>query len=250
MNRDTIKSILENVKNGKSSVDEAMDSLRSFPYEDMDFAAIDTHRALRTGIPEVIYTPGKTPRRVADIARSLSCHGGIVLATRASRELYLEISPEFEKITYHEEASIISIGDFPEPSGAGEILVVSAGTTDIPVAEEAAVTARATGNRVITIYDAGVAGIHRLLDRLDNIQSANVIIAVAGMEGALPSVIAGLVDSPVIAVPTSVGYGANLGGITPLLAMLNSCAPGVAVVNIDNGFGAACLAAKINRKKI
>src|SRR5512145_2744797 len=249
LNRDRIKSILENVKDGTSTIDEAMNLLRSFPYENIDFARIDTHRGLRTGIPEVIYTPGKTPRQVADIARSMSSCGVTVLATRASRDIYLEIRPEFQKIEYHEQASIISIGDFPEPCGAGDILVISAGTTDIPVAEEAAVTARATGNSVITIYDAGVAGIHRLLDRLDVIQSASVIIAVAGMEGALPSVIAGLAGRPVIAVPTSVGYGAGFGGVAPLLTMLNSCAPGIAVVNIDNGFGAGCMAAMINRKQ-
>jgi len=247
--KDNLKKLLEKVRSGEISVDDAVTSFRGFPYEDINFARVDTHRALRTGIPEVIYSEGKTESQVRDIAMSLHKSGTIVLATRATPALYGSLKPGFSDIAWHEQARIISIGQFPEPSSRGEILIVTAGTTDIPVAEEAGLTARAMGHRVKYVYDAGIAGVHRLFDCINTIRSAEVIIAVAGMEGALPTFLAGLVERPVIAVPTSVGYGASFRGLAALLTMLNSCAPGVGVVNIDNGFGAGCLAAMINRGK-
>ncbi len=247
MKAEKIRSLLQQVRDGRTGVDEAMAILKKIPYEDIGFARIDTHRSIRTGMPEVIYCPGKTPQQVSEIAKVMRDSGSLVLATRASLEHYECMSEVFSDIKFHETERIISIGTFPEVNGSGEVLVLTAGTSDIPVAAEAGLTARALGCRVTSIYDIGVAGLHRLLDKLEIIQAADVIIAVAGMEGALPSVVAGLVSRPVIAVPTSTGYGANFSGLAPLLSMLNSCAPGVAVVNIDNGFGAGCLAAMINR---
>ncbi|HPS58690.1 MAG TPA: nickel pincer cofactor biosynthesis protein LarB [Spirochaetota bacterium] len=245
MNSEKLRMLLENVKTGSLSVDDAVNSLSTLPYEDLVFAKVDTHRELRRGAPEVIYSKGKTAQQVFEIARVMSGNGQMVLATKASHSLYLELAGKFKNIAWHEQACIISIGTFPEPSPERRVLVITAGTTDIPVAEEAAVTASSMGCAVEKLYDAGIAGIHRLLDKTELLRSASVIIAVAGMDGALPAVAAGLVKSPVIAVPSSTGYGAGFGGIAPLLTMLNSCSPGVAVVNIDNGFGAGYLAAVI-----
>ena len=245
MNREKLRALLNRVKNGTLSVDEAVGSLGTLPYEDLGFARVDTHREIRRGAPEVIYSEGKTPRQVIDIARVMVRNGQTVLATKASQNLYLDMAGEFTDINWHEHARIISIGTFPEPSDERRVLVITAGTTDIPAAEEAAVTAGAMGCSVERLYDAGIAGIHRLLDKIQTLRSASVIIAAAGMDGALPAFAAGLVSRPVIAVPVSTGYGANFNGLAPLLTMLNSCSPGVAVVNIDNGFGAGYLAAII-----
>ena len=245
MNSDRLKTLLENVKSGALSIDDAVNSLKTLPYEDLSFARIDTHRALRRGAPEAIYSEGKTPEQIAAIARVISDSGQMVLATRASHSLYLELAEKFKDITWHTQARIITIGTLPEPDLSRRILVITAGTTDIPAAEEAAVTAAAMGCSVEKLYDAGIAGLHRILDNIDLLRSVSVIVAVAGMDGALPAVAAGLVGCPVIAVPSSTGYGAGSGGIAPLLTMLNSCSPGVAVVNIDNGYGAGYLAALI-----
>ena len=246
MDRRRMEALLRDLKAGKATVSEAMEALRDLPYEDLGFAKIDSHRDLRRGHPEVILCLGKTPARVVEIARRMSASHDLVLATRASRAVYdrLKKSLGGKRVTYHEEARIVAIGTPPKPRRGG-VLVVTAGTSDIPVAEEAAVTAEHMGCKVTRLYDVGVAGVHRVLDRRDLLRKAKVIIVVAGMEGALPSVVAGLVDVPVIAVPTSVGYGASFDGLAALLGMMNSCAPGVAVVNIDNGFGAGYLAGRI-----
>ena len=241
-----IKKLLEDVKNGSVSVDEALLQLKRSPFTDIGYAKIDTHRAIRQGVAEVIYGAGKTPRQIAGIAKAMKEQGQTnVLITRLSHDASLELSddPAFQ---YYEDAKIGFIGEFPKPDGIGTVVVATGGTSDIPVAEEAALTAEAFGNRVVRLYDVGVAGLHRLLSHTDEIMSASVIIAVAGMEGALASVIGGLADCPVIAVPTSVGYGASFDGLSALLSMLNSCAAGVSVVNIDNGFGAGYLASMIN----
>lgn len=250
MNSEKLKVLLENVKAGTLSIDEAVGSLITLPYEDLTFARVDTHRELRRGAPEVIYADGKTAEQVAEIARVISGSGQMVMATKASHSLYLELAANFKDTTWHQQARIISIGTFPEPDAGRRVLVLTAGTTDIPAAEEAAVTASSMGCAVLKLYDAGIAGIHRLLDKIELLRSVSVIITVAGMDGALPAVAAGLVSCPVIAVPTSTGYGASFGGIAPLLTMLNSCSPGVAVVNIDNGFGAGYLAALITGKNL
>lgn len=225
----------------------AMDQLKELPYQDLGFANIDQHRNLRTGHPETIYCEGKTPEQVAAIIQIMKENNSNVLGTRASVEVYekvREISPE---AVYHPLARIFVVKKKEERLSEKMIAVITAGTADIPVAEEAAITAETMGNQVDRIFDVGVAGIHRLFARLDRIRAANVIIVVAGMEGALASVVGGLVDKPVIAVPTSIGYGSNFGGVSALLTMLNSCASGVAVVNIDNGFGAGYLASNINQ---
>ena len=228
---DGVKSILENVKNGNISVDEALLKLKIEPFEDLGFAKIDHHRQLRQGIGEVVYGASKTPEQIVEITNSLLNNGQkTVLITRMSKE-----------------AKEYAQGKMPEPTGNGKIVIVTGGTSDMPVAEEAALTAEALGNKVVRIYDAGVAGIHRLLSHTQDIMSAKVIVAIAGMEGALASVVGGMADCPVIAVPTSVGYGAAFGGLAALLSMLNSCASGVSVVNIDNGFGAGYLASMINK---
>ncbi|MCR5481229.1 MAG: nickel pincer cofactor biosynthesis protein LarB [Clostridia bacterium] len=241
-----LKTILENVRDGKISVDDAVLALKKEPFEDIGYAKIDLHRKVRQGMPEVIYGAGKTPQQICGIAERMKNSGQkTVLITRLSKEAAQIVSGQFEML-YHEEARIGIIGQIPEPSGIGKIVVVTAGTSDIPVAEEAALTAEAHGNEVIRLYDVGVAGIHRLMAHLDTIMTASVIIAIAGMEGALASVVGGLSDCPVIAVPTSVGYGASFEGLSALLAMLNSCASGVSTVNIDNGFGAGYLAGIIN----
>lgn len=226
---------------------EALKRLKSLPFEDLDFATVDTHRSLRQGFPEVIYGEGKTSAQIKTIASVMIKNKENVLITRIEKKKALSIKKTFKKAIYNEAARTLFIKTHKiEKTGRGTILVISAGTSDVPVAEEAAITAEVMGNTVERLYDVGVAGIHRLMHRKDALMSANVLIVVAGMEGALPSVVAGLVARPVIAVPTSVGYGANLGGLTTLLAMLNSCAGGISVVNIDNGFGAAVVASRIN----
>jgi len=247
VNEERIKSLIEEIQKGAVTADEAFSMLKSLPYEDIDFACIDHHRPLRTGQPEVIYAEGKTDQQVKEIAERLSMNNRVILATRASIELFTFLKPYFKEITYNTHGRVIIIGKIPEPVTDKRILVITGGTTDIPVAEEAAITAEAMGSPVDRLFDVGIAGVHRILARIDLLQSANVIVAVAGMEGALPSLAAGLVSRPVIAVPTSVGYGANFGGAAALLTMINSCVPGVSTVNIDNGFGAGYLAAIINR---
>ncbi len=250
MKETDIKKLLEQVKNNSISVDEAAETLKDLPYKDMGFANIDNHRALRTGFPEVIFCQGKTPEQIRDIMCELVKKGGNIMGTRATDADYEAVKEALPQAVFYETARIIAVvNDDGEEADKRTVAVVTAGTADIPVAEEAAVTAEILGNKVNRIYDVGVAGIHRLFDKLPQIREADVVIAVAGMEGALASVVGGLVDSPVIAVPTSIGYGANLGGISALLSMLNSCANGVAVVNIDNGFGAAYMAAVINRRR-
>lgn len=249
-----IKELLMQVKEGSVSVDEACGRLKDLPFKDMDFANVDNHRALRTGFPEVIFCPGKTPQQITCIMSELVKNAGNIMATRAEKDVYQEVVKVVPEAVYFEDARIIAVrGGEPESDGETaekkNVTVVTAGTADIPVAEEAAVAAELLGNQVVRIFDVGVAGIHRLFAKLDKIREADVVIVAAGMEGALASVVGGLVDVPVIAVPTSIGYGANLGGVSALLSMLNSCANGVGVVNIDNGFGAAYLASVINRNR-
>ena len=241
-----IESLLKEVREGRTDVSEALERLRNLPFEDMGFAKLDHHRALRTGMPETIFAEGKTTEQVAAIFARMAKAGGNVLATRASRAVYEAVVAVEQRAEYHAIARAITLAQAPANPGKGVIGVVCAGTSDLPVAEEAAVTARLMGNTVELIADVGVAGIHRLLAQKDALKSARVLIVCAGMEGALPTVVGGLVNAPVIAVPTSVGYGASLGGIAALLGMLNSCSPNVSVVNIDNGFGAACIASLIN----
>ena len=246
MDKNELLKLLENVASGDVSPDAAAKELRAAPFEDLGFAKPDHHRGIRQGAGEVIYGAGKTPGQILKIAQALVSGGQKhVLITRLSSEANSIIEKEI-KIDYYENAKIGIIGGMPEKNADGEILIITAGTSDIPVAEEAALTAEFFGNSVKRVYDAGVAGIHRLLAHRDDIMHAKVIIAIAGMEGALASVVGGLADCPVIAVPTSVGYGASFGGVTALLSMLNSCAGGVSVVNIDNGFGAAYIAGMIN----
>ncbi len=248
MNADQLRQLLEKVKSGNIDVNEALDQLKFLPYEDIGFAKLDHHRALRRGFAEVILCKGKTADQVAGIAKRMAASTGTTLATKASPEIFDAVRQVAPGARYHQLAGLIVIGD-PPPAVAEEyILVVTAGTGDIPVAEEAAVTAETMGSRVDRAYDVGVAGLHRLLDCKDKLLGANVVVAVAGMEGALASVVSGMVDSPVIAVPTSVGYGASFQGLAALLGMLNTCSPGVAVVNIDNGFGAGYMASLINRR--
>lgn len=247
MDRERIRQLLKGLSSGKVGVDEAWEMLRRMPYEDLGFVKVNTHRSLRRGFPEVIFCPGKSPEQIKEIARKMLAGDGMVLAMRATEEVYKALREISDKAEYYREAQVVFIGDKPPVRNKGVILVVTGGTADVPVAEEAALTAELMGNRVERLYDVGVAGLHRLLDSREQLFSANVLVVVAGMEGALPSVVGGLVDRPVIAVPTSVGYGASFGGLAALLAMLNSCAPGVAVVNIDNGFGAGYLAGLINQ---
>jgi NCAIR mutase (PurE)-related protein len=241
-----IKKILEDVAAGALTVDEAVLKLKLEPFVDLGYAKADLHRAVRQGVPEVIYGAGKTPAQIEGIVRAMRSRGQeTVLVTRLSAEAAGELRG-LEAFRYYPEARIGVIGTTPEPDGIGAVVVATGGTSDVPVAEEAAVTAECLGNRVIRLYDVGVAGLHRLLSHAEDIMSASVIIAVAGMEGALAGVIGGLADCPVVAVPTSVGYGASFGGLSALLSMLNSCASGVSVVNIDNGFGAGYFASMIN----
>jgi NCAIR mutase (PurE)-related protein len=246
MDREALRRLLEAVSDGRLGVEEAVARLRTLPYENLGFARVDHHRALRGGAPEAIFCQGKTPAQVVAIAQRLTAHHPNVLATRASEEVAAAIAAAGLPHRHHADARLVVVR--PEPvEGVGLIVVAAAGTADVPVAEEAALVTEALGNRVERVYDCGVAGLHRLLDHVSLLGEANVLIVVAGMEGALPSVVAGLVDRPVIAVPTSVGYGTSLNGLAALLAMLNSCAAGVSVVNIDNGFGAAHQASQINR---
>jgi NCAIR mutase (PurE)-related protein len=243
-----LNELLENVQQGDLSVEDALEQLRGFPYEDVGgFARLDSHRSLRKGFPEVIFCPGKTTEQVVHIAGHIRGREGRVMAARASREVAEAVQEAFPEAVYHEAARVIVIGGPAPQSGRGTVLVVSAGTADIPVADEAAVTAETMGSPVERLYDVGVAGIHRLLGNREQIMAANVLVVAAGMEGALASVVSGLVSRPVIAVPTSIGYGASFGGLSALLTMLNSCAPGIAVVNIDNGFGAGYTAHLINQ---
>ncbi len=239
-----MRHLLDEVASGQLEVQAALDRLRGMPFEDLGFAKIDHHRALRTGFPEVIFCPGKLPEQISRIAAAMREQGQVVLATHASTEVYQAVQAVVSEAIYHEQAQIVQVGQ-PKAiqSDWGSVLVVSAGTSDIPVAEEARVTVAAAGCQVQSLYDVGVAGLHRLLNHRKMLEQAAVIIVVAGMEGALPSVVGGLVSAPVIAVPTSVGYGASFGGLSALLTMLNSCASGVVVVNIDNGFGAGYFAA-------
>ena len=246
---EALRSLLEAVANGKVTPDKALDSLKDLAYESVDeFAKIDHHRQLRTGFPEVIWGLGKTPEQIARIMEVMRQRNPVVMATRIDPSVYNILQPKIRDLRYYELARICAITPpVIEPQFEGVIGILSAGTADLPVAEEAAVTAELSGFRVMRLWDVGVAGIHRLLSNRHLIESASVLIVVAGMEGALPSVVAGLANCPVIAVPTSVGYGASFGGLAPLLTMLNSCAAGVGVVNIDNGFGAAVLAGQILR---
>lgn len=251
MTPDTARGILEAVRAGTMAIDQAMDRLRRLPYEDLGFARLDHHRGLRTGVPEVVYCPGKTQEQVCRIVSRLYSEGDApVLATRAGPEMAEAVQGAVEDTTYFDVARIIVAGPdraVRKPNyEASYVVVVSAGTADMPAADEATVTLTYLGDRVERLYDVGVAGLHRLLDNLDLLVRARCLVVVAGMEGALPSVVAGLVPCPVVAVPTSVGYGAAFGGLAPLLGMLNTCANGVAVVNIDNGFGAAVFASLVN----
>ena len=239
MDRLLVQKTLEAVSNGVLSVEQAMEALRDLPYTDLGFARVDHHRTLRRGQPEVIYCPGKTPGQVAAIAAKLAELNRVVLATRADDNTYEEVLAACPEARYDPVSRLITIGQAAACLELGTVALVSAGTSDLAVAEECACTLAAYGICVVRIYDVGVAGLHRLLDSLAQIRSADAVVVVAGMDGALPSVVGGLIDRPVVAVPTSVGYGASFGGLSALLAMLNSCAAGVAVVNIDNGFGAA-----------
>lgn len=247
MNETRVKELLKGVRAGRVPADAALRQLKSLSIHDLNFARVDGHRSLRKGFPEVIYCEGKTPSQVVKIAQAILRHNDNLLATRCSKEIYRALKRAFPKAKYHEAARAVTVVRKPLPKRSGTIAVLCAGTTDIPVAEEAVVTANIMGNRVKTYYDVGVSGIHRLLALNEQLLDANVLIVIAGMEGALPSVVGGLVDKPVIAVPTSVGYGASFGGIAALLAMLNSCASGVTVVNINNGFGAGYAASLMNQ---
>ena len=248
MNEDALRELLQRVGAGDLGIDDAVERLRRLPFEAMGFATVDHHRAIRCGFPEVIFCQGKTVEQICAIFRRLAEGGQNVLATRAPREAFEAVAAEMPAAEYHELARTITLrqGEAPEP--AGHIAIVAAGTSDLPVAEEARVTAEIMDQRTTTHYDVGVAGLHRLLACGEQLQAANVIVVVAGMEGALASVVGGLVSVPVIAVPTSVGYGASFGGLAALLAMLNSCASNVSVVNIDNGFSGGFVAATINRR--
>jgi len=249
MTRNEIEILLNEIKDGKKSVDEALEILQNFPYTDLGYAKIDHHREMRTGYPEIVYCAGKTVDQVIGIFRLMSEKKNNVIGTRADQNLFESVKKVIPEAVYYPVARIIGIPGKETDLSETQIAVITAGTSDMPVAEEAAVTAELLGNTVLRIYDAGVAGIHRLVDKLPVIKKCRVVIVVAGMEGALASVVGGLVDKPVIAVPTSVGYGANFGGISALLAMLTSCSSGVTVVNIDNGFGAGFSASMINKMK-
>lgn len=250
MNRQQLRALLEAVGAGSLTPEAAQEQLlqvlRQKPYEDLGFARVDHHRASRQGFPEVIFGQGKTPSQIAAIARRIVDAGQNLLVTRTSAEAFRAVHADLPKAQFHEIARCITLDQGATPRGRGTILLAAAGTADLPVAEEAGISAEIMGNSVDRLYDVGVAGLHRLLREHARLDAARVIIVVAGMEGALPSVVGGLADVPVIAVPTSVGYGASFGGLTPLLAMLNSCATGISVVNIDNGFGAAAVASSIN----
>ena len=250
MNESRLREILGHLKSGRIEINDVLYQLRGFPFEELSYATLDTQREVRTGYPEVVYCGGKTPQQVRGILEVMVRRDSPILATRADEERYAavrDLSPDLRFDPVSRTITRMSVG---APASGRPVAVVTAGTSDIPVAEEAAVTAEVFANRVERVYDVGIAGLHRLLNRLTVIREATVIVAVAGMEGALPSVLAGLVDAPVVAVPTSVGYGASFGGLAALLGMLTSCAAGVAVVNIDNGFGAGYLASLIARKQV
>lgn len=250
MHTATLKNILQQIQSGKLSIHQAVDKLRHLPYEDLGFAKLDHHRHLRQGYPEVIFCQGKTTDQIIKIISRFIASGQNVLGTRASKKVAKSVKKKFPKAIYNELARTIVITHKPvKPVSEGTIAIVCAGTSDIPVAEEAAVTATIMGNKIERVYDVGVAGLHRLLDKKDILFAANVIIVIAGMEGALASVVGGLVSCPVVAVPTSIGYGASFNGLAALLAMLNSCASNVAVMNIDNGFGAGCFASLVNNSR-
>ena len=240
-----MREILRRCANDGLSIDDAVGLLRDLPYQDLGFAKVDHHRAIRTGFPEVVFGEGKTPKQTATIAQAILQQSDVLLVTRASQEMFSAVLAGAPDATYDEMARTVTVDRREHREHLSGVLVLCAGTADLPVATEAAITAELMGCEVERVFDVGVAGIHRLLDQLETLQRARVVIAVAGMEGALPSVVGGLVRAPVIAVPTSIGYGASFQGLAALLAMLNSCAPGVAVVNIDNGFGAGYLAAQI-----
>jgi len=249
LDQNALRDILVRLRKGKITVEESLERLKTLPFEDLGFACIDHHRGLRTGLSEVIFGEGKEVSEILTIMERMLHQEENVLVTRLSLEKAGEIQNKFPESTYHEKARTLTVIKCPvDVSGRGSILVISAGTSDIPVAEEAAITAIFMGNEVDTIYDVGISGLHRILSHRERIMKASVLVVVAGMEGALPSVVGGLVDKPVIAVPTSVGYGASFNGISALLGMLNSCAAGVTVVNIDNGFGAGYAASVINRR--
>ena len=249
MDIDIIKRLLEDYKAGEASINNVLGKIKELPYKDIGFAKVDSHRKIRCGFPEVIFCIGKTTEQVVKIVEHIVAGGNDMLATRASMEIYEAVSGKYPEAVYNEQARTITIRKTRRKPHKGLILIITAGTSDIPVAEEARVTAEIMGNNVKVLYDVGVAGIHRLMKSHGELLKANVIIVVAGMEGALASVVGGLVDCPVIGVPTSIGYGASFFGVAPLLSMLNSCAAGVSVVNIDNGFGAAYAASLINRTR-
>ena len=251
MNPERLRALLESVRDGATGLDDAMRELRDLPFRSLGFAHADTHRYLRTGFPEVIFGTGKSATQIATLLVELGRDGATVMATRVSPDMASQVGAAVPQARYLEAARIMVFGPIPKPTrGRGTIAVLSAGTADIPVAEEAAVTAELDGNQVERIFDVGVAGLHRLLAHRETVEKAEVLVAVAGMDGVLPTVVAGLFSRPVIAVPTSIGYGASLGGISALLTMLNSCATGVAVVNIDNGFGAGRMASLLNRVRV
>ncbi|MBS3807116.1 MAG: nickel pincer cofactor biosynthesis protein LarB [Bacteroidales bacterium] len=247
MDNQTLEDLLRSIQENRLSVDEAMKTLKHFSYQDIGHTKIDNHRQIRTGYPEVIYCSGKTPEQVRDIFQAMLERDNNVIATRAGKHIYKEVASVIPEVEYHETARIITLQRKEIPMVQTNISVVTAGTSDMPVAEEAAVTAGFFGNPVKRFYDVGVAGIHRLQKNIADIADARVVVVIAGMEGALPSVVGGLVDKPVIAVPTSIGYGASFQGLSALLGMLTSCASGVSVVNIDNGFGAGYMASMINK---
>jgi len=249
MNMNELAKLLEDIKQNKIAISDAMETIKSMPYEDLQYAKVDHHRELRNGHTEIIYSPGKSLEHIKGIISSLLERSSAnIMASRSSKEVYDAISEVTNQAVYYELARTVVVEREEYKTTKGYILIMTAGTADIAVAEEAAITATFLGNRVERLYDVGVAGIHRLLDNLELINQANAIIVVAGMEGALASVVGGLTDKPLIAVPTSIGYGANFGGVSALLGMLTSCASGIGVVNIDNGFGAASMASKINKQ--
>lgn len=246
MDTGAIRALLKDIRDNRLTVEEGLKRLKGLPYEDIGFAMVDHHRGLRQGFPEVVFCEGKTSNQIKGVISNLLEKGSDVLATRADKKVYETIKRLDKRARYNNLGRTVVIENKRKKGAKGKILILTAGTSDIPVAEEALVTARFLGSSTEGIYDVGVAGVHRIIDKMDSLQGARVIIVVAGMDGALASVVGGLVDKPVIAVPTSRGYGASFGGLSALLAMLNSCASGVAVVNIDNGFGAACIAHRIN----
>jgi NCAIR mutase (PurE)-related protein len=248
MNENSLRELLNSIAQGKTGVDDAIARLRLLPFETTGFATVDHHRSIRCGFPEVIYCPGKTPEQIAEIFLRLASGGGNVLATRAGKAAFEAVAAKVPSAEFHELGRAITYRAGPQPEAHGHIAIVAAGTSDLPIAEEARITAGILDQHVTTHYDVGVAGLHRLLAHGTALQAAKVIVCVAGMEGALASVVGGLVSAPVIAVPTSVGYGASFGGLSALLTMLNSCASNVSVVNIDNGFSAGYIAAMINRQ--